>query len=168
MRGVRNIFIVWFCTGLWHGADWNFILWGLYFGVLLALEKLFLGKVLDKFPVWLKHIYTLVLVFFSFVIFYIENISQIGIHLSGMFGILGVSAANVESLYYLKSYALLLICACIGITPLPKNFALWLRNREPMNKAMVIIEPAFYILLLIVSTGYLIDSSFNPFLYFRF
>ena len=168
LKWVRNIFIVWFCTGLWHGANWNFIIWGLYFGVLLACEKLFLGKLLEKLPSWLRHVYTLAFVFFSFAIFYIESLPDMLNHVAGMFGALKVEAFNTESLYYLKSYALLLVAACIGATPLLKNFGNRLLEKKKSGKLAVFIQPAFYILLFIVVTGYLIDSSFNPFLYFRF
>ena len=164
----RNIFIVWFCTGFWHGADWNFIIWGLYFGILLACEKLFWGKYLAKSPRWIGHVYTLVLVFFSFMIFYIESLPDMLTHLAGMFGASGIAAVTPESLYYLRSYALLLIAACIGATPLLKNLAGWLQAQEKAAPVVMVLEPAFYMVLLLVTTGYLIDSSFNPFLYFRF
>ena len=168
LKWVRNIFIVWFSTGFWHGADWNFILWGLYFGILLACEKLVWGKLLTKLPKWCGHVYTLLLVFFSFVIFYIENLSDMWSHLAGMFGLSGIAAANTESLYYLRSYALLLVVACIGATPLLKNIAQRLRANKNTAAVTTVLEPIFYIVLLIIITGYLIDSTFNPFLYFRF
>ena len=167
-KWVRNIFIVWFCTGFWHGADWNFIVWGLYFGVLLACEKLLWGKYLSKMPAWVGHVYTLVLVFFSFIIFYIENLPDMLAHLASMFGAAGLATANTESLYYLKSYAVLLIFACLGATPLLKNFAHWVQEKKKLSPVLVVLEPVFYAALLLVTTGYLIDSTFNPFLYFRF
>jgi len=168
LKWVRNIFIVWFCTGFWHGAEWNFILWGLYFGVLLACEKLFWGKLIDKAAGWIRHVYTLALVFFSFVIFYIENPADMFAHIGAMFGGSGLLAANTESLYYLRSYALLLVAACIGATPLLKNLATRLRETPKGNVIMAVLQPAFYVLLLMITTGYLVDSTFNPFLYFRF
>ena len=168
LKWVRNIFIVWFATGLWHGANWNYILWGLYFGVLLGIEKLFMGKLLKKTPGWLRHVYTLGLVFFSFIIFYIESLPAMFSHISGMFGGLGLSGANVESIYYLKSYGLLLAAACIGATPLLKNWAARLLENKRTAPVMQVLQPVFYLVLLVVTTGYLVDSSFSPFLYFRF
>ena len=157
-----------FRSGLWHGADWNFILWGLYFGVLLAVEKLVLGKILDRLPRWLRHVYTMVLVFMSFILFHIENLPDMLTHIGQMFGAGGIALADVPSLYYLKSYALLLIIACIGSTDLPKNMMERLKNKEKWGSVMAIVQPVAYALMLLVVTGYLIDATFNPFLYFRF
>ena len=168
LKWVRNIFIVWFCTGLWHGANWNFIIWGLYFGILLTVEKLFTGKYVSKAPKFIRHIYTMTLVFFSFVIFYIESLPDMWTHLKGMFGALSIPAFNFESLYYLRSYSLLLIAACIGSTPLLKNLVNRLKTKVNINNSMIVLEPVFYAVLMLVTTGYLVDSSFNPFLYFRF
>ena len=168
LKWVRNIFIVWFCTGFWHGANWNFILWGLYFGILLAFEKLFLGKFVSKLPKLLRHVYTMALVFFSFVIFYIEDMPQMLAHLGGMFGAAGIPAFNTESLYYLRSYALLLIAACVGSTPLLRNLARRLREKTGSSTIVTVLEALLYAALLLVTTGYLVDSTFNPFLYFRF
>ena len=168
LKWVRNIFIVWFCTGFWHGANWNFILWGLYFGILLTIEKLFMGKLLAKLPAWMRHVYALVLVFFSFVIFYVENLPAMWTHIKGMFGALSIPASNFETFYYLRSYAPLLIIACIGSTPLLKNLVYKLRDKVNTGKLVSVLEPVFYVVLMIVTTGYLVDSSFNPFLYFRF
>jgi len=168
LKWVRNIFIVWAATGLWHGANWNYIIWGLYFGILLACEKLFWGKALAKLPVWINHVYTLVLVFFSFVLFSIESLPDLFSHIAGMFGAGGIAAANTESLYYLRSYTVLLIAACIGATPLLKNLVHSLQGNRHVAKVFVVLEPVFYAVLVIVATGYIIDSTFNPFLYFRF
>ena len=168
LKWVRNIFIVWVCTGLWHGANWNFIVWGLYFGILLAIEKLFLGNLVAKLPKIFRHVYTLCLVFFSFVIFYIESMPEMLTHIAGMFGGLTLPSSNVEALYYLHSYGLLLAVSCIGVTPLIRNIGRHLRDGKQTDKAMLILEPIFYVILLIITTGYLVDSSFNPFLYFRF
>ena len=168
LKWVRNIFIIWFCTGFWHGADWNFILWGLYFGILLTIEKLFVGKLLAKLPALMRHVYTLSLVFFSFVIFYMENLPAMWTHVKGMFGALSIPAANFEALYYLRSYGPLLVIACTGATPLLKNIVSALSKKEATGRVLSVLEPVFYIVLMIVTTGYLVDSSFNPFLYFRF
>jgi len=167
-KWVRNIFIVWLATGLWHGASWNFILWGLYFGIILACEKLFWGKALQKLPSWINHIYTLALVFFSFVFFAIESLPEMFRHIAGMFGAGGIAGVDTEALYYLQSYAPLLIAACIGATPLLKNVFNKLRENPKTAKLFTVLEPVFYAALLIAATGYIIDSTFNPFLYFRF
>ena len=167
LKWVRNIFIVWFCTGFWHGANWNFILWGLYFGILLTIEKLFMGKLLAKLPAWIRHVYALVLVFFSFVIFYVENLPAMWTHIKGMFGALSIPASNFETFYYLRSYAPLLIIACIGSTPLLKNLVYKLRDKVNTGKLVSVLEPVFYVVLMIATTGYLVDSSFNPFLHFH-
>jgi len=173
-KWVRNIFIVWFCTGLWHGASWNFILWGLYFGVLLACEKLFLGKLVKKLPAVLQHLYTLLIVMVSFVIFFVETgAMDIFRHLGGMVGLLGQPLADTESLYYLRSFAPLMIAAAIGATPIPKMLvekakAIKLKNTTIGESISVVLEPAFIACLLLVVTGYLTDATFSPFLYFRF
>ncbi|XMB86103.1 MBOAT family O-acyltransferase [Mycoplasmatota bacterium WC44] len=158
----RNIFIIWFLTGFWHGASWNFIVWGLYFGVILVMEKLFLLKFLDKLPNIVRHLYVVLIVVVSFVIFNIESMSDSFMYIKGMFGLLDVPLSSVEALYYLKSYSLIILVAFVGATPLMKN----LFSKE--NKITARLEPAFYLLLMVLITAYLVDSSFNPFLYFRF
>ena len=152
---------MWFLTGFWHGAAWNFIIWGLYFAVLLLIEKIFLGKFLDKHHVF-GHIYTIIFVIISFVIFNCNSLSEVHIYLSSMFGISKIPFINYESLYYFKSYAIILIIAIIGCTPLMKNVF------NKYSKYLSYIEPILCIIGLIVVTSFLIDSSFNPFLYFRF
>jgi len=164
----RNIFIVWFLTGFWHGADWNFIIWGLYFGIILVIEKIFLKKFLEKIPALWSHIYVILMVVISFVIFNIETTSDMVVYLRGMFGLLEIPLWNVESIYYLKSYGITMIVAMIGATPLMKNIIGQYKKREIGKKLMVVLEPTSYVMLLLIITGYLVDSSFNPFLYFRF
>ena len=168
LKWVRNIFAVWFCTGLWHGADWNFILWGLYFGILLMLEKVLIGKFLGKIPKVFRHIYTILLVLFSFVIFYSESSADLIRNLGGMFGAGTDVFLDSESAYYIRSYALTLACGCLGSVPLLKNAAERLRKNRTAAAVIDAVQPVFYILLLTAASGYLIDSSFNPFLYFRF
>ena len=160
LKWIRNIFIVWFLTGFWHGASWNFILWGLYFAVILVLEKKLYGKLLNKTKVF-KYIYTIVLVVISFVIFNCETIGDIKIFLSSMFGFSNLPLVNSETLYYIRSYLVLLIIAIIASTPLLKVIGNKLKKLE-------FLEPVIYIGIIILVTAYLIDSSFNPFLYFRF
>jgi len=169
IKWVRNLFIVWFCTGLWHGANWNFIIWGLYFGVILACEKLLWGKHVAKLPAVLQHVYTMAIVLVSFVVFFVESgTGDILRYLGGMVGALSLPALDMESLYYLRSYAPLIAIAIIGATPLPRMLITKLNSLRHADKLALVLEPAFYGSLLLVVTGYLVDATFNPFLYFRF
>lgn len=159
-KWLRNILIVWLFTGLWHGAGWNFIIWGLYFAFFLLIEKYVLNKI--KIPAVISHIYVLLAVLISFVIFNAESMSVAIKDIGGLFGI-GYSFVNAASLYYLRSYGVILVIAIIGATPLPKAIY------EKLNtKIRNILEPAVLLILLITVTAYLADGSFNPFLYFRF
>ncbi len=164
IKWLRNIMVVWLLTGLWHGAAWNFIIWGLYFGILLILEKVFLSKYLEKLPKVLNHIYTLLIVMISFVIFNGESMAQIMQNIGGLIGINTSAIVSAESLYYLKSYLVILLIGIIGSTPIIKNFV----NNEKLQKVMNVLEPIFLLLILTICTSYIIDGSFNPFLYFRF
>ena len=164
IKWLRNIMVVWFLTGLWHGAAWNFIIWGLYFGILLILEKVFLGKYLEKLPKLLSRIYVLLIVMISFIIFNGEGVADILQKIGGLFGITSTSLLSLESIYYFKSYFVVLIVSIIGATSIMKNLA----NSKKMHKIINIIEPVFLLIILVVSTSYIVDSSFNPFLYFRF
>ena len=161
-RWVLNILTVWMLTGLWHGAAWNFVAWGLMFAVLLLMEKWV--PALQKLPNILRRVYVLLAVVISFVLFNAESFTQAGSDLAGMFGFGGVPLVSAETLYYLRSYALLFVMGFIGATPLVRDTA----NRLYKYKAVAILEPAVLILLLLVCTGYLVDGSFSPFLYFRF
>lgn len=165
LKWFRNIFVVWFLTGFWHGASWNFALWGLYFGVLVTLEKLFIGNLLKRIPNILNHIYVVFLIVISFVIFKIDNMTEFFTFFKGMFGLLDIPILNTESIYYLESYFVIIIIAIIGTTPLIKNF---LSKTLVKYKIIDVLEPICYVILMIAVTGYLVDSSFNPFLYFRF
>ena len=156
--------VVWMLTGLWHGAAWNFIIWGLYFGILLMIEKLFLKKFLDKLPKFISRIYVLFIVMVSFIIFSGANTTEIFKNLSGLIGIGTNSLISVESIYYLKSFLIVLILGIIGSTKLPTNIA----NSDKLKKITNVLEPIFLLLVLVISTSYIIDSTFNPFLYFRF
>jgi alginate O-acetyltransferase complex protein AlgI len=164
----RNIGIVWLLTGLWHGASWNFVFWGLYFGVILALEKLVLSKVLLKWPIIFRHVYVLLLVIISFVIFNHESLTTMMIQFKGMFGTSSIPLVNEESIYYLKSYSIIFLFAMIGATPLIKSVFVKGYEFKRIKTIMDILEAPFYATLLLIVTGYLVDSSFNPFLYFRF
>ena len=160
-RWVFNILTVWMLTGLWHGASWNFVLWGLMFAVLLLLEKWIPG--LQKLPTVLRRFYVLLLVVISFVLFNAESIAQAGSDLAGMFGLGGVPLVTAETLYYLRSYALVFCFGFLGATPLVKVLA-----QKIPAKAAAVLEPVVMLGLLLVCTAYLVDGSFNPFLYFRF
>lgn len=163
---IRNIFIVWFLTGLWHGASWNFIIWGLYFGVILLIEKLFLKKYLEKLPTFLKHFYVLFITLISFIIFSTDTPKEALTTITNLF--VSNSFINTGTIYYLKSYLLILVIALIGSTPLIKNTLNKLKEHPQINKIINILEPICLLILLIICTSYLIDSSYNPFLYFRF
>ena len=163
-KWLRNILVVWLLTGLWHGAAWNFIFWGVYFGILLILEKVFLDKYLQKLPKVVTRIYTLVIVMISFIIFSGESMAQIMQNLGGLVGATGEALISQESLYYFKSYFVVLIVAIIGATPILKNLV----SREKVHKIMNVLEPVYLLLIFVISTSYIIDGSFNPFLYFRF
>ncbi len=165
IKWFRNIFIVWFLTGFWHGAAWNFIVWGLYFAVLLVLEKLWLKKYLDKSKI-LRHVYVMLLIIISFVIFNATDMGEAARYIAAMFGLGNVPAFSAEWLYYLRSYAVVIAVAIIGSTPLPKVLA----NKicAKYEKVTNVIEPVVLVGLMVVMTAYLVDGSFNPFLYFRF
>lgn len=163
-RWIRNILVVWLLTGFWHGAAWNFALWGVYFGIILVLEKIFLGKLLQKLPKIISNIYVLLIVMISFVIFSSNSTLEITNNLGGLFGITSDSFSSHESIYYFKSYFVVLLIAIIGATELPKKIA----SLDKLNKITNILEPVFLLSILVISTSYIVDGSFNPFLYFRF
>ena len=161
-RWVFNILTVWMLTGLWHGAAWNFVLWGLLFGILLMIEKWV--PALQKLPNWLRHCYVLLLVCLSFVLFNAESLTQAVTDMGGMFGFAGVPLVNAESLYYLRSYAPLFVMGAVGVTPIVRDTARKI-GEKPYG---AVLEVAVMAVLLIVCSAYLVDGSFSPFLYFRF
>ncbi|MGN0377232.1 MAG: MBOAT family O-acyltransferase [Suilimivivens sp.] len=162
-----NLFVVWILTGLWHGASWNFVIWGLFFAVLLVVEKMWLLKHLEKSRV-LCHVYVLLAVVFSFVIFYGTDLTDVLTCFGGMIGLNGVPLVSKEFIYYLKSYAVVLLLGMAGATPLLKNLTDKFRKSTVGEKTLNLLEPFMLIGLLLLNTAYLVDSSFNPFLYFRF
>lgn len=164
-KQLRNILIVWLLTGFWHGAAWNFLCWGLYFAALLILEKLVLLRFLEKHRIF-GHVYLLLAVVFGFVLFDAATLSGAWDCIRGMLGLGGLPIASAEEVYLLKSNALLLILAALGATPLPKRIAKALEARCP--KAAALLHPAALCALLLICTAYLVDGSYNPFLYFRF
>ena len=165
---VRNIFIVWALTGIWHGANWTFVIWGLMFGIMLIIEKLFLTKHLEKMPSILQRIYVLFTVMISFIIFNANSIGDAWNNIIGLFGANGESLINASTIYYLKSYLVVLVIAIIGSTPLLKNIIEKLKTKTNANKIINLLEPIAMASILTIVTAYLVDNSYNPFLYFRF
>lgn len=162
-RFLFNILIVWMLTGFWHGAQWNFIFWGLYFAIILIIEKQFLSEFLSKTKVF-KHIYTLLIVIISFVIFNSNSFDQVINSLKNLFYINNIDIIDKQTIFYLRNYFVVFVLAIILSTPLLKIIYEKVKN----NKIVIILEPIFYLGLLTIITAFLIDSSFNPFLYFRF
>lgn len=166
-RQLLNILVVWMLTGFWHGAAWNFVVWGLMFAVLLIVEKLWLLKPLSKCRP-LAHLYVVFFVVISFVIFNAENMGQALSDIGGLFGAGGIPLVSAEAVYCLRSFALVLILAVFGATPLLRNGLVRLSQYPTAGKVLNALEPFTLFILLLVMTGYLVDGSFNPFLYFRF
>ena len=166
-KWLRNILVVWMLTGLWHGASWNFVLWGLGFAVLLVAEKLVYGRLLQRTHV-LKHVYTLLLVTLSFVLFNADSVSEAVLQLGAMFGAGGLPLVSTEGVYYLKSYAGTFLFAAIGATPLVSNAISRFGKTRFGAQALPVLQPLVMLALLAACTAFLVDGSFNPFLYFRF
>ena len=167
-RQMANIFVVWLLTGLWHGAAWNFVLWGLYFALFLILEKFWLKRFLERLPGMLQHGYLLLAVVFSFVIFNGSGLSGAAADLAGMLGISGAPLLSQSALYYVSSYGVLMLLAAVGATPLPKMAVARFSASGMGEKVMTVVQPVALLALLAACTAYLVDGSFNPFLYFRF
>ena len=167
-KTIRNILIVWILTGLWHGASWNFVVWGLYFGIILIIEKFLLKKYLDKLPLFLKKVYTLFIVMISFVIFSSSSMKDAFIVIKGLFDFKNLAISNSFILYYLKGYFLILVLAVIGATPLLKNVVSKLKKNKILSYVINVLEIVFVLVILLIVTSMLIDNSYNPFLYFRF
>ncbi len=162
-RQIINIAVVWFLTGLWHGASWNFILWGLYFGVLLMIEKLFMLKVLKKAPAIISHIYSIIIILFGWVLFYFENLNEMGIFLARMFGSDGFMMSGDISVKII-SYIPLLIVSAITSTPLISK----LYHKIKSKPVLYVIDNAGCVLALLLCTAALVSSDYNPFLYYKF
>ncbi len=164
-KTIRNLLIVWVLTGFWHGASWNFILWGLYFGLLIILERLFLGKLLQKIPVFFRIAYTFLAVVLGWVLFEFDQLPRVWSYLGAMFGATG---RGIDSLfnYYGRSYLLLFLIGSVVAFGFSKKAISRLSSRFP--KSMAIATPCCSILLFLLSIAYLVDSTYNPFLYFRF
>ena len=158
LKWFRNIFIVWMLTGFWHGADWNFIIWGLYFAFILIAEKSFLLKKLQKNNI-LSHVYVIVLMIFGSVIFNASSMGEMVSDFKGLFGFGSLPLWNEQTGYYFRSYAVVMIAGVLGATPVVKNIA---------SKLPSYVKTAGVLILLVICTAFLVDGSFNPFLYFRF
>lgn len=166
VRLLRNLLVVWFLTGLWHGASWNFILWGLYFGVLIILENFVIGKYLEKLPSFLRVAYAFLLVVFGWVLFEFDDLAMVGGYFKAMFGGNAVGLVDSQSLYFLLSYAVIFIICIIASTSYPKQLVNRLMGKIPavIHYASPVVELGFMVLC----TAYLVDATYNPFLYFRF
>ena len=166
-RQLFNILVVWMLTGLWHGAAWNFVLWGVFYALLLTAEKLGLKKVLDAHGA-LGHVYVLLAVLLGFVLFNADSLGQAGQDIVGMFAFGKLPLFSAEAVYYLRSYGVVLLLAVIGATSLPKRAIAALSGNRVLSRGWNVLEPLLLTGLLVVVTAYLVDGSFNPFLYFRF
>lgn len=167
LRLFINIFTVWFLTGFWHGAEWNFIIWGLFFAVLLTLEKYFLTGFLKKSRA-LNHIYVLFFVAISFVIFSASGLSDAISRVGGLFGAGNIPLVSKSFIFNLKNYFFVIVLGIIGATPLLVTVKNKIYQNKRLSYIIDICEIPVLLLLLLISTSYLVDGSFNPFLYFRF
>ena len=167
---IRNILIVWLLTGIWHGANLNFLLWGLYFGILLLLEKFVFKKWLERLPAWIQHGYACLLVIFGWVLFAFEDMNAGFAYLVQMLGGAGLPFCNERTLFLLCGNLILLLASAIGSTPLPAKAARLLSpdGQTRFQTTGKVLEPLFLGLVLFLSVAYLVDATYNPFLYFRF
>ncbi|MBQ8932550.1 MAG: MBOAT family protein, partial [Ruminiclostridium sp.] len=164
-RTVFNLAVVWFLTGVWHGASWNFILWGSLYGVIIIIEKLFLGKILEKLPSTISMIYTMFFVILGWVLFDTADLAAAGSYIAAMFGASGI-LADSTAFYYLATYGITFIICIIGCTDLPKKAVEYIRTKSAT--AINYTSIAFTMGLYILCTAYLVDQTYNPFLYFNF
>ena len=151
---------------LWHGAAWNFIIWGIYYFILLIVEKNILGKLLQKIPAVFSHLYALFFINLGWVIFAYDNLSDLGTVLKNMFGLGGIPLCNQGTMFYIVNYGIFFLIAFVAATPLPKNIV----KKLPIKKEITasILETTYFFVILLISTAFLASEAFNPFLYFRF
>ncbi len=168
LRWLFNTLVVWLLTGFWHGAAWTFIIWGLYFALFLLLEKFFLKKFFEKIPRVFSHIYVLVAVMISFVVFNAASLSEAASDICGMFGALDIPLWSKETAYYLSGYGLLFAISIFGATPLLKTAVLKLKEKKTACTVINVLEPVAVAAILVVVTACFANGSFSPFLYFRF
>ncbi len=167
LRQCVNIMIVWFLTGFWHGANWNFMIWGVYFGIILLCEKLFLLKALTKIPKLIAHIYALILIVIGWGIFAFDDFGKLTQNFKNMFGLSDISLINDQAIAWLAGYAITFVILIFASTPIIKKLGTLVKNGSPALYCCV-LQPAMVACLLILCTAYLAGNSFNPFLYFRF
>lgn len=165
-KQIRNIFVVWFLTGLWHGASWNFIVWGLYYGVILLLEKMVFAKVLERTPKFIKHIYTMLLVIIGWVFFASPDLAYAMEYIKAMFGLTHNMVVDGAGIYYLYTNIIMFVILAICSTPVVKNTLdkMVLKSKSGYINMSLIV----YMLILFLATAYLVNETYNPFLYFRF
>lgn len=169
LNQIRNITIVWLLTGIWHGASWNFLIWGAYFGVILIIEKVFLLKYLKRCPKFIAHIYTMFLILISWVLFAFDDFNKIKLYLKALFGFNNSEIINSQSLYYIYTYLLLFIILILASTNCFKKLKeILLLKYKQKTVTIEFIKSITYIVILILSVSYLVNDSYNPFLYFRF
>ena len=162
-RLVFNLLVVWAATGIWHGASWNFLFWGLYYAALIIFERFWFSKVLEKAPNWVGHVYGLFIVLVGWALFAVEDPSALVLYLQAMFGLGGAGLVDSTFFYYLRNYLPILVIAMVAATPLASN--LW--HKAP-QRAKVVALPVLVMAGLLLATAYLVDGTYNPFLYFRF
>lgn len=169
-RQILNILVVWTLTGIWHGAGWNFLFWGLWFALFLILEKLFLGELLKNAPVVFGRVYTLTVVLISWVFFALEKPGEILAYLQAMFGLNGVGLMNTQAMFLGNEYLVLLIIALVACLPVGSLLVHRLKSSKtgPAMALYRVGEKVIPAALLILSVAYIVDASYNPFLYFRF
>ena len=166
-RKITNLLIVWFLTGLWHGASWLFILWGILYGLLIGIEKLGLNQLLKRFPAWLSHLYVLIFVILGFVLFNANDLNQAINDYQNLLGLGELPLLTNETLYYMQTYRFTFLIAIFSSTPIVSNLTQYLSPKVPSSFASI-IEFSTLVFILLLSTSYLVSGSFNPFLYFRF
>ncbi|MDO4168300.1 MAG: MBOAT family O-acyltransferase [Lachnospiraceae bacterium] len=168
-RHVCNILIVWLLTGIWHGASWNFVIWGIYYGVLLLIEKFILGKYLKRLPMVFQHIYCMFFVMIGWSLFAFDKLGYGMEFIKSLFGIGCQEILNRETIYLLSNHVCLLVCCILGSTKLPQKIGGWVMTKLGHNEVVQIaVQNVFYISVFFLSVAWLVDATFNPFLYFRF
>lgn len=165
---VRNILIVWVLTGIWHGASWNYVIWGIFWAVILILEKFVWGRFLSKLPNFMRHLYTLFLIILSFLIFGIEDINLLIQYFKGAFGFLNIPFVNKKFIFYILNYGIIILIAILFSMPIGKIVNDKFTKYNSFNIFICIIRGIAYVILFIISISYLLSDTYNPFLYFRF
>ncbi|KGM96896.1 alginate regulatory protein [Clostridium novyi A str. 4552] len=166
LKQYRNLFVVWFLTGLWHGASWNFVLWGLYFGIFVTLEKIFILRWLEKSPKFVAHIYTMFLVIIGWGLFEFEDMSACISFIGVMFGFGKNVIINTQAMYYMYTNWILFVILIVCSTPLPMKIISFIKKK--LSKTSSLVLPFGYLIIIFISTAYLVNDTYNPFLYFKF